>query len=60
MTKLVKQLMTGIGSVLRKWHNTVIPLTDKALTPTSMPQGGDFNAVCSMGCVKIPNTCRMH
>ncbi len=26
--KLVKQLMTGIRSFLRKWHNTVIPLTD--------------------------------
>ncbi len=25
--KLVKQLMTGIGSFLRKWHNTVNPST---------------------------------
>ncbi len=26
--KLVRQLMTGIGSYLRKWHNTVIPPID--------------------------------
>ncbi len=38
--KLVTQLMTGIRSFVRKWHNNIIPPTEKTYKCSQQGEGG--------------------